>query len=513
MSKSVTSTTFSIAQALANFDISIDEIVTNAMTNDSRTVKAGDIFCAVIGSELDGRQYIDQAVASGASLVIAQCQHQQQHGKLLFKAIDKNSPKVLVVQFYQLEQHLFTLAQLYYQQPQQHMKVVGITGTNGKTSTAITLAKLLTACQQKAAVIGTIGAGVMPTLKTIANTTPGATETLALINDFATQGVDVLAMEVSSHALAQKRVLPELFDIAVFTNLSRDHLDFHNNMADYADTKFSLFAGKTGQIAILNGDDSYAQTWLSHEANIAGRALIVFGRDPQIAQLYKKGYVVADNLKHHLAGISFDLITHVGTAKINSPLLGDFNVDNLLAAIAVMLSLELSLTTISQVIAEVSPVPGRMESFSGQGKPLAIVDYAHTPDGLACALQAAKKHCQAELWVVFGCGGDRDKGKRREMGAIAEQYADHIILTNDNPRTEAPELIVSDILAGCKKAEKITIILNREQALKSVFAHAKAEDCIVFAGKGHEDYIIVGTEKQPYNERQRVQDFYQGAVL
>ena len=164
MSKSVTSTTFSIAQALANFDISIDEIVTNAMTNDSRTVKAGDIFCAVIGSELDGRQYIDQAVASGASLVIAQCQHQQQHGKLLFKAIDKNSPKVLVVQFYQLEQHLFTLAQLYYQQPQQHMKVVGITGTNGKTSTAITLAKLLTACQQKAAVIGTIGAGVMPTL-------------------------------------------------------------------------------------------------------------------------------------------------------------------------------------------------------------------------------------------------------------------------------------------------------------------------------------------------------------
>lgn len=509
---------FSIAQALATFNIVIDEIATTKLSNDSRKVVENSVFCAVIGTTLDGRQYIEQAIAQGASLVIAQCQHAQQHGKFLFKESNRGigakngAKKILIVQFYQLDQHLFALAEQYYQSPQQKMKVIGITGTNGKTSTALTITKLLSACQQQAAVIGTIGAGQLNNLTEIDNTTPSATEILTLMTEFVEQNVAYLTMEVSSHALVQKRILPNVFDIAVFTNLSRDHLDYHLTMENYAAAKFSLFDGKSSQIAIVNGEDEYAQAWLTTAKT---SSLMVFGRTAEIDKYAKKyqQYVVAQQVQHHENGVTFTLTSHVGQIDITSPLIGDFNVDNLLAAIAVMLSLAFSLNDIQAAIALLTPTIGRMESFKMANKPLSIVDYAHTPDGLLNALTAAKQHCQGELWLVFGCGGDRDKGKRSEMGAIAEKYAQHVIITNDNPRTEAPELIVNDILAGCENSEKITVILNREQAVKSALSHAKPQDCILFAGKGHEDYIVIGREKLPYNERSLVQSYYQEGVL
>lgn len=503
---------YSIASALAEFDISIDHLTTNNMVNDSRAVQKGDVFCAIIGTVQDGREYIDQALNNGAGLIIVQCQLAQQHGNIMYKSSAKLGGKTPVVQFYQLDKKLFLLAQSYYQSPQENMLTVGITGTNGKTSTAITLASLLTNCHKKSAVIGTVGAGVFPKISQITNTTPGSTETFNLISNFAKQDVKYLTMEVSSHAIHQKRVLPELFDVAVFTNLSRDHLDYHETMKAYADVKFSLFNSQKAQLAVINADDAYANDWLK-QTIVKTENLFLYGRNSEIKALPNAGYAIAENIQHHQQGISFELRTHLGNCDIQSPQLGDFNIDNLLAAISVLLTQRFSLEDIKQAIIALSAVIGRMETFNGKDKPLAIVDYAHTPDGLEKALMAAKQHCTGELWVVFGCGGDRDKGKRPEMGAIAESYADHIIVTNDNPRTEAPEMIVSEILSGCKKMERITIILDRVQAIKSAFSHAKPEDCILFAGKGHEDYIVIGTEKVPYNERELVQAYYKKAIL
>ena len=504
---------YSIASALADFGIVIEALTSNHLVNDSRDVKENDIFCAVIGTALDGREYIEQAINNGAGLIIVQCQLKKQHGTIIFKPSTILNNKVPVVQFYQLDQSLFLLAQSYYQSPQKNMVTVGITGTNGKTSTAITLASLLTNCHKTTAVIGTVGAGVFPAVSPIDNTTPGATEVFSLIERFAKQDAEYLAMEVSSHAIHQKRVLPELFDIAVFTNLSRDHLDYHESMAVYADVKFSLFNSERKQLAVINADDEYAKDWLTGETVVNKENLYLYGQRAEIKDLPSKGYVIASEINHHQKGVSFTLKTHKGSCEISSPQLGDFNVDNLLAAIAVLISQDFSLDVIKSSIDILSPVIGRMETFHGENKPLAIVDYAHTPDGLKNALKAAKQHCSGELWLVFGCGGDRDKGKRPEMGAIAEQYADHVIVTNDNPRTEAPEMIVSGILSGCKKSERMTIILERAQAVKSVFAHAKPDDCILFAGKGHEEYVVIGTKKSPYNERELVKAYYEEAIL
>lgn len=510
-------TPFSIAKILANFNIEIDEIHTNLMTNDSRKVELGDIFCAVVGAEVDGRDYIEKAIAKGAALVIAQCQHPQQHGKYLYKEnpLDKSATKVLIVQFFQLNNNLCSLAEQYYHSPQKQIKTIGITGTNGKTSTALTLTKLLMACQKSAAVIGTVGVGKLPNLSAAENTTPSATENLTLMHHFSEQKIDYLTMEVSSHALEQRRVLPWLFDIAVFTNLSRDHLDYHHTMENYAATKFSLFDGNKNQIAIVNADDDYAQTWLKSQDE---RQVVLFSKSSEACQQLMANYsqyseyVIANNIQHHESGVTFDITTNFGNLSLESPLLGDFNVDNLLAAIAVMFSLGFTFNDLTSAIKLLTPAIGRMESYKSDNHPLTIVDYAHTPDGLYNALVAAKLHCKGKLWVVFGCGGDRDKGKRKEMGNIAEQYADHIIVTNDNPRTEPPELIVSEILQGCQYPEKITVILDREQAVKSALLRAEVNDCILLAGKGHEDYIVVGAKKVPYNERAFVQKHYQEVI-
>lgn len=527
------------------FDGLNEALNTNKITNDSRTVMKNDIFCAVIGNESDGRNFITKAIVQGASVVLRQCDTRAEHGAIIVRPVNqlinhedmsKRSTdlinNIIIIDIYELNDCLFNVAQAFYQYPDESMKMIGITGTNGKTSTAIILAQLLHACENKVAVIGTVGAGVLPHLAPITNTTPGATETLSLIHDFKRENVSHLAMEVSSHALDQKRVIPDLFNIAVFTNLSRDHLDYHVNMAAYADAKFSLFNSQKSQVSIINGDDKYAKTWLNNRTAFVGsRVLIVFGKNQTIAQQYSQGYVLANNLKYSTNGLTFTLKTHIGQCIINSPLLGDFNVDNLLAAIAVLISLDFSLNNIQSAIKVLTPIVGRMETFSSENRPLAIVDYAHTPDGLENALIAAKKHSQStlldskdaldndcltqrdtKLWLVFGCGGDRDKGKRAEMGTIAEQYADHIILTNDNPRTEAPQEIFNDILMGCNKPGAISIISNRSLAVKAAFEKANPNDCILFAGKGHEEYIIVGDDKKPYNERKLVQTYYQEAM-
>ncbi len=499
----------SLVNTLALFNITIaaqDQALfchSKALVNDTRQLKQEDVFCAVIGENQDGRQYIEQAVKQGASIVLSECKKAQQHGEIIRSRIDNKS--VVIVQFYQLNQCLFALCQQYYQYPQQAYTVIGVTGTNGKTSTCQIIAKLLEANQESCAVMGTLGVGMVDQLTPITNTTPGATELHQYLAEFNLNKVQNLAMEVSSHALNQQRINSQVIDIAVFTNLSRDHLDYHHTMKAYSEAKKTLFSGESTQTAILNADDKQAQAWLTDWQK---QPYILYAKTQTALAKQHNHYVIAENITHHKNGISFNLVTHIGSTTIFSPLLGDFNIDNVLAAIAVLMVKNKSLMTIARAVKQLNAIAGRMEAFTGKNKPTAVVDYAHTPDALENALQACREHCQGKLWVIFGCGGDRDQGKRSLMGKIAEQNADHLIITNDNPRSEVPELIVNDILAGCQHPEKITVMLDRKQAVLATLAKAKVDDLVLLAGKGHENNIIIGDKTIAYNERATVASFY-----
>jgi UDP-N-acetylmuramoyl-L-alanyl-D-glutamate--2,6-diaminopimelate ligase len=510
--------TFSVLEVLIAFDI----VITNNghlknyvgnLHNDSRNITKGDIFCAVIGHSQDGRNFITQALNQGAKCVLSECQNQNEHGKL---SLDFEVDDALVINFYQLNQQLFKLAQAYYQQPQANLTVIGITGTNGKTTTSQLTAQMLTANQLPCAIIGTNGAGSIDKLQFIDNTTPDACQLHQLFRQFNQQNFSYVAMEVSSHALIQKRVQAELFDIAIFTNLSRDHLDYHGSMARYGQAKKQIFTGDNRQIAVINFDDPLAQQW--HLAWPKQQEVWVYGRTQSITD--SQYYVLAENVSQHNQGVSFLLVTHLGQIQIDSPLLGDFNIDNLLAAISVLLIQGTSIAAIPALVSSTSAVAGRMETTTAEYLATTVVDYAHTPDALEKALKACKQHCLGKLYVVFGCGGDRDKGKRPLMASIAENNADFIVVTNDNPRSENAQQIAQDILDGFANKEdtRVSVILDRELAVRSTLKSAKAKDMVLLAGKGHEDYIIlpkynkqsdvIGTQKVAYDERAIVSSFY-----
>ncbi len=473
------------------------------LVNDTRALNAGDVFCAVVGTVQDGRQYVEQAIDTGCAMVLEETQNASEHGQLHWHETS-TANVVPVLRYYQLNDNLFAVAKAFYGMPQQSLNIIGITGTNGKTSTSQIIANLLDECRKNCAVIGTTGAGKLSNLQTIENTTPGATQLHQLLAQFAEQDTSDVAMEVSSHALAQKRVIAELFNVAVYTNLTRDHLDFHNTMAAYAEAKRAIFSQNAKQVAVINAGDTQAQTWLKNWPSM--QPLVVYGRNESI-QSYPR-FVLAKNIKHHSNGVSFQLHTERGQCEITSKLLGDFNVENLLAAIAVLMIENIALTELAKAVKNISAIIGRMEAFTGSEKPTAVVDYAHTPDALSSALDACRLHCRGKLWVVFGCGGDRDVGKRVQMAQVAEQKADSIIITNDNPRTENPEAIAQTIIAGLSTTENVMKILDREQAVLTALHNASADDVVLCAGKGHEDYIIFGQQKQYYDERAVVARFY-----
>lgn len=473
------------------------------LVNDTRTLKAGDVFCAVIGSLRDGREYVVQALSASSAMILQETTDVTEHGQLtwLEQACGQQTP---VLSYFALNNDLFNVAKVFYGEPQKLLNIIGITGTNGKTSTSQIIANLLDYCQKNCAVIGTNGAGKLANLQTIENTTPGATELHQLLSLFTDNKVTDVAMEVSSHALAQKRVNATLFNTAVFTNLSRDHLDYHHTMAAYADAKKAIFTGNNNQVAVINGDDNQAKIWLENWPT--AQTVVVYGRDESVVSYNR--FAQAKQVKHYATGVSFQLVTEQGECEIQSHLLGDFNVENLLAAIAVLMVEKIDLSTIAQAITQLEPIIGRMEAFSGKAKPTAVVDYAHTPDALASALDACRLHCDGKLWLVFGCGGDRDVGKRALMAKVAEDKADHIIITNDNPRSEDPEAIAADIIAGLAQSTGYEKILDRTTAVLTALEKAHADDVVLCAGKGHEDYIIFGDKKHHHDERAVVQAFY-----
>jgi UDP-N-acetylmuramoyl-L-alanyl-D-glutamate--2,6-diaminopimelate ligase len=447
-----------------------ETIKISGLAIDSREVKPGDLFIALNGAEQHGLSFYQQAVQQGAKAIVYDPAGE---GRLLAQDITA-IPCYAVIH---LDQRLGEIAARFYDFPSRQLTVIGVTGTNGKTSCSQFLAQMLPDC----GVIGTLGWGRYGDMTQTANTTPDALTVQRILNQFRKQGWRYAVMEVSSHGLAQGRVNGVEFDAALFTNLSRDHLDYHGSMERYLAEKMKLFQWPGLDFIVLNSDDPASQEIVKKIAAVktwaVGQQSVLGSVDESVS--------ICDAVCQ-LTGIQFDLVWRKQAQTINSRLAGQFTIENLAAVATVLLALGWSLPKIAKKIVQLKPVPGRMETLGGDGKPLVVIDYAHTPDALAKLLQSIKADVE-QVTVVFGCGGDRDKGKRAQMGEIACQWAERVIVTNDNPRLEAEEKIIDDILQGCDLT-KTEVVMDREAAIRAAVASAHITDCIVIAGKGHEQY-------------------------
>ncbi|QIQ20967.1 UDP-N-acetylmuramoyl-L-alanyl-D-glutamate--2,6-diaminopimelate ligase [Zophobihabitans entericus] len=482
---------------------SLRQLTLENLRMDSRMIKPNDVFVAVKGYHVDGHSYIDQAVASGAVAVLSSTDDAGQDKSIQY--IEYQTKLIPQIRIYQLSEKLSDIADYFYHSPSTHMQLVGVTGTNGKTTVAQLLAQWASLFDQKSAVMGTIGNGIYGQEKPSENTTMSAVDVQSTLAEFVQQNVQFTAMEVSSHGLVLGRVKALSFVATIFTNLSRDHLDFHGSMENYAEAKWSLFdhvspAVKQPGKNIINYDDPVGLKWLDRLPD----AVAVSVKQENLVKLnrWHHRYVCATQVAYHTRGATISFASSWGEATIESQLIGEFNVANLLAVLATLLTLDYPLAELVKTTKQLRPICGRMEIFAAKHKPTVIVDYAHTPDALEKAIQAARKHCDGNLWVIFGCGGDRDRGKRPLMAATAEQFADNVVVTHDNPRTEDSNQIITDVLAGFLDAGRVQVILDRKQAIISVINQAQENDMILVAGKGHEDYQIIGTQKYHYSDRE-----------
>lgn len=479
----------------------------NHLRMDSRLIGTNDLFIALKGYTVDGRDFIPQAVASGASAVLVETDIQQQDKQISFYS--HQNQKIPLIFIYQLSTQLSAFANHFYDYPSEKMSVVGVTGTNGKTTISQLIAQWIFLLGEKSALLGTIGNGLYNQLSPSTNTTSSAIEIQEFLAAFHQQNVKLVAMEISSHGLVLDRVKDITFAATIFTNLSRDHLDFHQTMANYQQAKWSLFAPKEQERAvkssgkrIINYDDLVGQQWI----NLLDDVIVVSAIPENLPVIKKLGkpFMGVSNLLYHNEGVNIDVESSFGNARLESALFGQFNVSNLLLAFSTLVSLDYSFADLVNTSAKLAAVCGRMEIFATHNKPTVIVDYAHTPDALDKALYAAKEHCQGKLWVIFGCGGDRDSGKRPLMANVSEQYTDQVIITNDNPRTEDPDQIIQDVITGFKKLDGFQIIKDRQQAIHYAIEHSQVNDIILVAGKGHENYQIIGKEKHHYSDRETV---------
>jgi len=452
------------------------------ITLDSRTVQQGWLFIAVPGARTDGRAYIAGAYSRGAAATVFEV-----------NGFEPDARSANAIGVRALRQHIGAIADRFYGAPSHKLKVVGVTGTNGKTTTTHLLAQVLDRPDARCGLIGTLGSGFPGQLDPSLHTTPDAVSVHRLMADFVAAGAKAVCMEVSSHALDQARVAGVAFDIAVFTNLTRDHLDYHGDMDAYAKAKARLFDFPNLKAAVINQDDAFGRALIER---LRGRAAVLsFG--------LQGGDIQANVVEASADGLTLTVTTPHGEVQLRSSLLGRFNAANLLAVLAVLLTAGMPLAEAADTLAHAQPVAGRMERFGGSdGRPLVVVDYAHTPDALEKALQALREHTQGKLVCVFGCGGDRDRGKRAQMGRIAEQLADVVILTNDNPRHEDPASIINEIATGMQTTP--TAVPDRVQAIRTALSEARAGDIVLVAGKGHEDYQQFGDRRLMYSDRDTV---------
>ena len=459
-----------------------EPVTITGLTTDSRKVQPGDLFLAVPGLRHDGRQHIDQAVAAGAAAVA----YEAADGYVCSAALP-------LVPVGHLAGQLSAIAARFHGEPARQLKLVGVTGTNGKTSVSQMVAQALSNLGQPCGVIGTLGTGMPGALQDHGMTTPDAISLQQQLAQLCRQGARRVSMEVSSHALDQGRVAALDFEVAVFTNLSRDHLDYHGDMATYGQTKARLL--EQAERAVINVDDAFGRQLAAD----CTPPLVRYSISDSSADLY------CSDVRYDAQGISARLHYADASAELRSPLLGTFNLSNLLAVAGVLLSLELPLAQIAAQLGLLQPPAGRMQRLGGEGQPLVVIDYAHTPDALENALAALRAHVAGRLVCVFGCGGDRDCGKRPLMGRAAEQGADLLVITDDNPRTEASSAIIEQIRAGIERQEAVSIIANRADAIARTIARAAADDIILLAGKGHETYQEINGVRHPFSDLEQAE--------
>lgn len=451
------------------------------LTLDSRNVRPGDLFLAIPGLRVDGRDHIADALQRGAAAVAYEAE-----GSIVLPITD-----VPLIPVKGLAAQLSDIAGRFYGDPTRRLNLVGVTGTNGKTSVTQLVAQALDLLGQHCGIVGTLGTGFYGSLQSGRHTTPDPIAVQATLTDLRKAGARAVAMEVSSHGLDQGRATALAFDVAVLTNLSRDHLDYHGTMEAYGAAKAKLFAWTDLKCRVINLDDAFGRELIAtqHESR-----LITYSLLDSSAYLYCRDAIFDDE------GVRATLVTPQGQHFLRSTLLGRFNLSNVLAAVGALLGLDYALDEILKVLPKLEGPVGRMQRLGGGDKPLVVVDYAHTPDALEKVLEALRPHAKGRLLCLFGCGGDRDRGKRPLMAEVVERLADGVWVTDDNPRTEAPSRIFDDIRPGFVNPEKACFVEGRGQAIADLIASASADDVVVLAGKGHEDYQEIGTQRVAFSD-------------
>lgn len=451
---------------------------------DTRELRAGDVFLALRGGNDHGLRHAAAAIRSGAVAILAELPLSQE------VAVETSVPLVPVAG---LRNYAGLLADRVYGSPSHAMDVIGVTGTNGKTSTVQFIAQAAARLGRRPATQGTLGAGPIGALRAGQRTTPDVCSTQRFLSEMCTAGCDLVAMEVSSHALDQGRVDSVRFDVAVFTQLSRDHLDYHGSMHAYFEAKTQLFQWPGLRAAVINVDCSW------------GRKLLARGHAPVIsysASGATDAALAAEDIVLDSAGLRFTLRVGGERHAVATGLIGRFNIDNLLATCGALHALGVSLPQLAALLPQLQPVPGRMNRLGGGAQPLVIVDYAHTPDAIVKTLAALREHAPRQLSIVFGCGGERDRGKRPMMAAAAEAGADRVFVTDDNPRGEDGDTIVAEILAGFAQPQAVAVERDRRRAIERAIAAAGSGDIVLIAGKGHEPYQEVGGRQLPFDDRE-----------
>jgi UDP-N-acetylmuramoyl-L-alanyl-D-glutamate--2,6-diaminopimelate ligase len=478
----------------------------------SQTVVPGSLFVALQGVTTHGMEFAIDAVKAGAVAVLynAQDQYSQKRVALLSKQIKSQSIKVKWIGVDNLDRINGEIVSRFFGEPSKALTLIGVTGTDGKTSVTHLLTQALMKLNKTTASIGTIGYGVGNKRQATSHTTPDVIALQSYLHEFREQQCEYVVMEVSSHALDQYRVNGCHFDIAVLTNLGRDHLDYHGTQEAYAAAKARLFKDFDLSATVVNVDDELGRSLCEQ---VEASALIRFSVKSQIQSLAGLQFNQPTDVEVRLTksdvtdrGLRIEVATSVGEIIANTALMGRFNIENTLACISTLIALGFDCEQIQLAVTDLKPIPGRMERFKGVlNKTAAVVDFAHTEQALRACLDSSREYTTGKVWCVFGCGGDRDKGKREGMGRVAEQLADKVIITDDNPRTESPEQIVVEILSGISNPEKVSVIHDRLAAIEFALSEASADDLVLIAGKGHELEQIVGVERRSFSDRLVVQ--------
>lgn len=461
--------------------------VINGLCSDSRRIKTGELFLALRGKRHHGLDFFSKVCAARPVVVAWEPPYEPL----------PHDPRVPMVAVEALSQKLPAIAQRFYGTPAEDLQLIGITGTDGKTSCAHFLSQALDDPPWRCGYLGTLGYGFHDELIDTGMTTPDPLQIQAALAGLRDRQARVAAMEVSSHALDQGRVAGLPFAVAVLTNLGRDHLDYHGSLAAYRQAKARLFRECEPAVSVINADDGLGRELL---ALMEPSRVVSYGLGRVHGPRWIRGHVEALSP----AGLQLAVVSSWGEGRLQSPLLGAFNALNLLAVLGTLLALDVPFAEALKRLERIATVPGRMERIQAPDRPLAVVDYAHTPEALRHALASLRAHTRGRLWCVFGCGGDRDPGKRAPMGGIAESHADRIIITNDNPRSEAPEGIATDILKGCQRPQAITVILDRAAAIAEALSQAVPGDVVLIAGKGHENYQLLGDRRTVFSDRDTV---------